>query len=94
MNINRPFAIRSAIVLTSVFAAPCSPAAPGSLDTSFLNGLSGANWYVRSMALQSDGKVVIGGDFTAVNGVPRGRVARLNSDGMRRTPKFGPGAKL
>jgi hypothetical protein len=32
------------------------------------------------MALQPDGKVLIGGDFTAVNGVDRSYVARLHGD--------------
>jgi hypothetical protein len=31
--------------------------------------------------LQPDGKLLIGGVFTSVNGVARGRVARLNADG-------------
>ena len=53
----------------------------GSLDTSFQNGLAGANSGVYSMAVQSDGKVLIGGVFTTVNGVTRNRIARLNSDG-------------
>ncbi len=36
---------------------------------------------VRAFAVQADGKVVVGGDFTAVGGVARSRVARLQSDG-------------
>jgi len=31
--------------------------------------------------VQIDGKVLIGGDFTHVNGTPRNYVARLNADG-------------
>jgi uncharacterized delta-60 repeat protein/uncharacterized repeat protein (TIGR01451 family) len=46
-------------------------------DTSNLR-LDGTVWAV---APQSDGKVVIGGDFTTVGGVRRSRVARLNADG-------------
>ena len=53
----------------------------GTLDTGFLNGLSGANGAVYSAALQSDGKIVLGGNFTSVNGVARNYVARLNADG-------------
>lgn len=53
----------------------------GSLDTGFLNGLAGANNTVLSVAAQHDGKVLIGGAFTNVNGTARGRVARLNTDG-------------
>src|SRR5262249_51770591 len=36
---------------------------------------------VRSIALQPDGKVLIGGEFTVADGATRGHVARLNSDG-------------
>src|SRR5437867_2700055 len=36
---------------------------------------------VSSVALQSDGKILMGGAFTGINGVERNRVARLNSDG-------------
>jgi uncharacterized delta-60 repeat protein len=55
--------------------------ADGTLDNSFQNGLSGADHSVNSVALQSDCKVLIGGYFTMVNGVARGRIARLNADG-------------
>jgi uncharacterized delta-60 repeat protein len=53
--------------------------ANGSLDGSFDPG-TGANGIVRSIALQSDGKVLIGGDFTTVNGMVRPKVARLHGD--------------
>jgi uncharacterized delta-60 repeat protein len=49
----------------------------GTLDSTFQNGLSGANNIVRSIAVQSDGKVLIGGEFTAINGVPAAGIARL-----------------
>jgi len=55
--------------------------ADGTLDATFQNDLSGANGTVRSVVLQSDGKLLIGGDFTAVNTAQRTRIARLNSDG-------------
>ncbi|MDQ4121097.1 MAG: FG-GAP-like repeat-containing protein [Acidobacteriota bacterium] len=54
--------------------------ADGSLDNSF-NPPGGANNTVETIALQSDGKVVIGGMFTAVNGANRFYLARLNADG-------------
>jgi uncharacterized delta-60 repeat protein/prepilin-type N-terminal cleavage/methylation domain-containing protein len=53
----------------------------GTLDTGFGNGLTGANGIVFSMAAAADGKVVIGGGFTAVNGTNRPQIARLNTDG-------------
>ena len=55
-------------------------------DTSNL-GLDGTVWAV---APQTDGKVVIGGDFTTVNGFLRSRIARLNADGSLDTT-FDPG---
>jgi uncharacterized delta-60 repeat protein len=54
----------------------------GSLDTGFLNGMAGADSPgVYSLVLQPDGKVLIGGGFTAINGVTRYRIARLNANG-------------
>jgi uncharacterized delta-60 repeat protein len=50
--------------------------ADGSLDLSFEPG-SGANSTIFALAIQPNGAIVIGGDFTVVNGVPRNRVARV-----------------
>jgi uncharacterized delta-60 repeat protein len=61
----------------------------GSLDTGFNPG-TGANSYVLALALQSDGKVLVGGGFTTMNGVSRNYIARLNSDGSLDTG-FNPG---
>ncbi|MBI3876051.1 MAG: hypothetical protein HY300_08880, partial [Verrucomicrobia bacterium] len=54
----------------------------GSLDTNFNRGVGPDN-VVRAVVLQPDGKLLIGGDFTSVNGIVniRNRIARLNSDG-------------
>ena len=52
----------------------------GSLDTTFSRGL-GPNGAVRALALQPDGKTIIGGEFTTVDGFSSSRLARLNSDG-------------
>jgi uncharacterized delta-60 repeat protein len=54
--------------------------ADGSLDRSFNPG-TGAENVVVTLALQSDGKVLIGGDFETVNGTNRNRIARLNTGG-------------
>ena len=53
----------------------------GSLDTTFQNGLAGSSSSVRCVQIQSDGKILIGGDFTMVNTSYRNYVARLNTDG-------------
>ncbi len=52
----------------------------GSLDPTFAVG-SGFQNQVISLALQANGKVVVGGRFTSYNGTARGGIARLNSDG-------------
>ena len=52
----------------------------GSVDTTFDPG-AGPNSGIRSLALQRDGKILIGGVFTSVDGVARNRIARLNKDG-------------
>ena len=61
----------------------------GTLDTSFDPG-TGTNYYIWSMAVQADGKVLIGGAFESYNGTPRVRIARLNSDGSL-DASFNPG---
>lgn len=64
----------------------------GTLDTTFLASGSGANGDVSALAIQSDGKIVIGGSFTSVNGTARNRLARLNSDGTLDTAFLASGS--
>lgn len=54
----------------------------GSRDTSFDVGV-GFNTRVRHLALQSDDKIIVGGDFTSYQGTSANRIIRLNSDGSR-----------
>lgn len=51
----------------------------GTLDTTFDIG-SGANDTVYTLLVQPDSAVVIGGDFTMVNKLPRNRIARIHGD--------------
>ena len=54
----------------------------GSLDTTFYSGAGFFNGlYVGDVAIQPDGKYIIGGDFQIFNDATRWRVARLNQDG-------------
>ena len=62
----------------------------GQLDKDFNPG-GGANGWVYAIAVQKDGRIVIGGDFTEFSGRPRNRVARLESDGSL-DATFNPGA--
>jgi uncharacterized delta-60 repeat protein len=56
--------------------------ANGSIDASFTSGSGFMNGlFVNDVAVQTDGKLVIGGDFQIFNDATRWRVARLNQDG-------------
>jgi len=50
------------------------------LDPTFDPG-TGPNSTVVAVAVQADGKIVIGGEFTEIDGTPRRGIARLNADG-------------
>ena len=54
---------------------------PGVVDTSF-NQSASTDDFVDTIELQNDGKFIIGGEFTNVNGLNRSRIARLNSNGQ------------
>ncbi|MEI6945987.1 MopE-related protein [Paraflavisolibacter sp. H34] len=63
--------------------------ADGSPDATFTPGTA-ANQYVYAIALQPDGKILIGGNFSSYNGTTRTRLARLNADGTL-DGSFNPG---
>lgn len=48
---------------------------------------------IRALAIQADGRIVVGGDFTLFNGISRAGLARLNSNGSV-DDSFNPGAGL
>ena len=65
--------------------------ADGTLDTSFTAGTGGLGTLnVYSLALQSDGKILVGGEFTMLGGAARNAIGRLNADGSIDTA-FNPG---
>jgi uncharacterized delta-60 repeat protein len=51
-----------------------------SIDTTFAYG-TGFNAEVNSLAIQSDGKILVGGNFTTYKGTVRNRIIRLETDG-------------
>ncbi|MEM0575238.1 T9SS sorting signal type C domain-containing protein [Flavobacterium polysaccharolyticum] len=53
----------------------------GTLDASFISGSGAQDGLVETVALQSDGKMILGGHFTLFNGVSSPRLIRLNADG-------------
>ena len=81
----RPYFVRTSILAGSLLLQLntfCleSRGAVGDVDLSFDPG-SGVNGPVNAVVLQSDGKLVIGGQFTTVRGLSRTNIARLNADG-------------
>ncbi|HKX62524.1 MAG TPA: Calx-beta domain-containing protein, partial [Verrucomicrobiae bacterium] len=60
----------------------------GSLDPSF-NPVLSDNGFVRAIRLTASGSILVAGDFTTVNGVPRSRLVRLTSSGAV-DPGFNP----
>ncbi|MNK19109.1 Beta-agarase D precursor [compost metagenome] len=52
----------------------------GTIDATFVTG-TGADSVIECIALQNDGKIIIGGQFTKFNGVDTKYLARLNADG-------------
>ncbi len=65
--------------------------ADGTLDTSFNPGAGGGAFpQVLSLAVQADGKVLVGGAFTELAGQSRTNIGRLNADGTLDT-SFNPG---
>ncbi len=61
--------------------------ANGSLDTTF-NPPTGADGIVHALAWQLDDKVILGGEFTHVNGGNYNYLARLDADGSLDTTNF------
>ncbi|MET0753188.1 MAG: FG-GAP-like repeat-containing protein, partial [Pyrinomonadaceae bacterium] len=53
----------------------------GSLDKSFSAPVLGITGEVSALAVQSDGKVILGGIYKRINGIIREGIARVNTDG-------------
>ncbi|KUJ61456.1 calcium-binding protein [Flavobacteriaceae bacterium CRH] len=53
----------------------------GSIDSGFNIGSSGFDKNIYALALQSDGKIIVGGAFLNYNGLSQKRILRLNSNG-------------
>jgi uncharacterized delta-60 repeat protein len=63
----------------------------GTVDATF-NAGTGPNNTVKTIAIQSDGKILIGGSFTNYNGANSQHILRLNTDGTKDTTFVsGPG---
>lgn len=74
-----PFVVLGAVSNTTVRIRDNET--PGRVDDQFQPGL-GADATVRSLALQTDGKILVGGDFNRFDGVILPGLARLHADGF------------
>src|SRR6185436_8496921 len=64
----------------------------GSLDTSFNPGITDPfSPAVRALAVQADGKILVGGQFERLGGLARTNIGRLNANGTTDST-FNPGA--
>jgi hypothetical protein len=54
----------------------------GSKDTSFNLG-TGFNSQVRTISIQADNKILVGGGFTTFNNIVENRIIRLNPNGSK-----------
>jgi uncharacterized delta-60 repeat protein len=60
----------------------------GTLDTTFVDlKAKPDNSVFSSIAIQSDGKILVGGYFTSIGGQTRNHIARLNPDGTKSEKK-------
>ena len=73
------------LILIGLAALTCNwriHAQPGSLDITFsAPTFTGQYSSVRAVAVQKDGRIVVGGGFSNVGGVARSGIVRLNGDG-------------
>src|SRR3954470_24016710 len=80
LNLVRTIILAGSLLLQLSTFCFDSCGAAGDVDLSFDPG-SSVNGLVSAVAVQPDGKVIIGGQFTTVKGLVRTNLARLNADG-------------
>jgi uncharacterized delta-60 repeat protein len=74
-------------LVVALFLLVTAPTFSQTLDPTFaptvLKNAASTNFLVRSLEVQPDGKVVVGGDFDFVDGTLCNKLMRLNADGTR-----------
>src|SRR5437879_2843010 len=71
--------LRAVVVWSFLFRAlsPSAQTSPATLPNIQISSAGRVN----AIVVQEGGKVIIGGDFSSVNGVPRQNIARINANG-------------
>lgn len=67
-------------ILSTIIQTHLVFASDGTIDTSFVTG-AGFDGPVNAIVKQSDGKIIVGGQFYNYNGTPSASIVRLNSNG-------------
>lgn len=77
--------------VTRISASTNASSVQGTTDANFNDGqgATGSNAIIRALAVQVNGDVIVGGDFTSFDGVTHNHLARLNVDGSI-DPTFNP----
>ena len=88
-NLNKHLDMKRIIFITTFLFSVVVFAQPGTIDLAF-NPNQGADYPVYTTSIQSDGKIIIGGNFTSFNGTVRNKIARLNTNGTL-DANFNPG---
>ncbi len=80
------------VIATNDFGSVTSAVATLAVNEAIPDALNpGANSEVYTLALPPDGKILVGGNFTSIDGQTRSRLARLNANGVLDT-NFNAGA--
>jgi len=75
-------------ILLMVMATAFAWRPMGAFAASVVDGFNpNANDLVHSIAVQTDGKILVGGNFTSIGGQTRNHIARLNLDGTKSEKK-------
>jgi uncharacterized delta-60 repeat protein len=79
--INEANSMKQALLFLFLIVSHLVLAQDAEHDATFLISGTGFNGRVNALAVQDDGKIVVGGDFTQYDATTRNYIARLNSDG-------------
>jgi uncharacterized delta-60 repeat protein len=91
-NVQRADIGNYGVAVGNSFGTAFAPTSTLAVNLATADTLSAAaSGYVSSMAVQRDGKIIVGGAFTNLAGQPRSGLGRLNQDGTLDTA-FNPGA--
>jgi uncharacterized delta-60 repeat protein len=67
------------LAVAALLLGNAASAQDGSADPGFVADTNGGTGYVNAVVRQSDGKILVGGSFTTINGVEKANIVRLNA---------------